>query len=197
MPSYSRNSRFAVQVLRLAIASAAQGGALLAGSVAAAHAADQPNKFVMTAYINGAGGESLVSGDYKGGLTQALRGVADDDKTATNKCVAYTMTAQLTAAQSLCDEAVKSARWDLWHLSVSGAALWEQRTLQEALAIAYSNRAVVHWLTNDAPAAERDLADAVAIMPNADYVARNLSALHSPHESHENAVAQASAPPHS
>jgi hypothetical protein len=195
MPSYSRNSRFAVQVLRLAIASAAQGGALLAGSVA--HAADQPNKFVMTAYTNGAGGESLVSGDYQSGLTQALRGVAGDDTTVTNKCVAYTMTAQLTAAQSLCDEAVKSAQRDLWHLSASGASLWEQRTLQESLAIAYSNRAVLHWLANDSPAAERDLADAVAIMPKADYVARNLSALHSPHEGHENAVAQVGATPHS
>ncbi len=196
MPSYSRNSRFAVRVLRFAIASVAQGGALLAGSVAA-HAADQPNKFVMTAYTNGAGGESLVSGDYQSGLAQALRSFADNDTTVTNKCVGYTMTAQLAAAQGVCDAAVKGAQRDLWHLAASAASLWEQRPLQEALAIAYSNRAVLHWLANDASAAERDLADAVAIMPDADYVARNLSALHSPHESHENAVAQASAMPHS
>jgi hypothetical protein len=193
MPSYSRNSRKPLQVLRLAIAGAVQGGALLAGSVA--HAADQSNKFVMTAYINGAGGENLVKGRYETALAQARLGNPSDETTPTNKCVAYTMTGQLDSAKSACDAAVREARSDLMHASSS--MLWRTQTLQEFLAVAYSNRAVLHWLSKDAVAAARDLAEAAALTPKADFVARNITALRSPHDSHENAVAQALLTPQS
>ena len=192
MPSYSRNSRKPLQVLRLAIASVVQGGALLAGSVA--HA-DQSNKFVMTAYVNGAGGESLVSGHYEAAVTQAMRGNASDDATPTNQCVAYTMTGQLDTAKSVCDAAVREAKLDLLH--ASSTALWRVDQLQEFLAVAYSNRAVLHWVSKDAVAAARDLAEAAALTPKADFVARNITALRSPHDSHENAVAQALVTPQS
>jgi hypothetical protein len=75
--------------------------------------------------------------------------------------------------------------------------LWRTQTLQEFLAIAYSNRAVLHWLSKDAVAAARDLAEAAALTPKADFVARNITALRSPHDSHENAVAQALLTPQS
>ena len=50
MSSYSRNSRKPIQALQLALAAA-----LLAGS--AAHAADEPRTFELTAISNGTGGE--------------------------------------------------------------------------------------------------------------------------------------------
>lgn len=187
MFSHSRNSRFAVQVLRLAIAGAVQGGALLGGSIA--HA-DESNKFVMTAYTNGPGGDKLVSGDFETALVETQKGhIWDDDTLPTNKCVAYTMTGQFAAAQSQCDRAVRQAKTDLRHTGPS--MLWKASELQEFLAIAYSNRAVLHWLSKDAVAAANDLAEAAALTPKAAFVARNISALRSPHDSHENAIAQA------
>jgi hypothetical protein len=191
MPSYSRNSRIAVQVLRLAIAGAVQGGALLAGSVA--HAADQPGKFVMTAYTDVVGGASLVSGDFQAALVQTQHSKAPDDVIATNRCVAYTMTGQIAAAKTVCDDAVADAKHDLMH--ATPPMLWEMSRLQEYLAVAYSNRAVLNWLSHDAAAAERDLAEAGSLAPKAEFVARNISALHSPHENRENALAQATATP--
>jgi hypothetical protein len=43
-------------------------------------------------------------------------------------------------------------------------------------AVAYSNRAVMHWLSRDVGAAQRDLASARAIAPRAIYVMRNSDA---------------------
>ena len=195
MPSYSRNSRKPLRALHLAIA--VHGAALLTGSVV--HAADETSKFVMTAYTNGAGGKSLVLGDFPAAVSQVQRGRSTSDVATldTNKCVAYTMTAQLEAAQSLCDAAVASAKRDL--NTATSSMLWERPQLSEYLAVAYSNRAVLHWLSSDAVAAARDLADAVALSPQAEFVARNIIALRSPHEKmpHANAVAQVGVAPKS
>jgi len=184
---HSRNSRKPMQVLRLALAGVVQGGALLAGSVA--HA-DQPNKFVMTAYENSSGGDNIVSGDYATALAKMRYAHSDDSAITTNKCVAYTMTAQFATARSMCDDAVTEAKKDLLHSS--SVSLWERGMLEQSLAIAYSNRAVLDWLSHDPSAAERDLSDAQALSPQGDYVAHNVNALHSPHA--ENTVAQVEAP---
>jgi len=45
------------------------------------------------------------------------------------------------------------------------------------LALAYSNRAVMFWLSNDDVAAGKDLARAQALSPRAEFVARNVAAL--------------------
>jgi hypothetical protein len=45
------------------------------------------------------------------------------------------------------------------------------------VAIAYANRAVLHWLTDDTHSAASDLAQAKRFAPKADFVTRNLAAL--------------------
>jgi predicted protein tyrosine phosphatase len=45
------------------------------------------------------------------------------------------------------------------------------------VAVAYANRAVLHWLTDDTRSAASDLAQAKRFAPKADFVARNLTAL--------------------
>ena len=52
--------------------------------------------------------------------------------------------------------------------------------------MAYSNRAVINYLSHDDVAAQADLKKAAAVAPKAEFVARNLTAL----QSHA-AVAQA------
>lgn len=187
---FSRNSRFAVRVLRLGILGAVQGGALLAGSVVA-QAADQPNKFVMTAYVNGVGGENIVNGNYQAAIEQTQRAESTDTTTASNQCVAYTMSAQFTAARTACDTAVVSARQDAWALP--GTQLWDQQRKQQNLAIAYSNRSVLDWLSHDNAAAHRDLSRAGSADPGIAVVSQNSSALSSPE--HASTVAQVTALP--
>jgi len=187
----SRNSRFAVRVLRLAIVGAVQGGALLAGSVA--QAADQPNKFVMTAYTNGVGGENIVNGNYHAAIEQTQRAESTDTMTASNQCVAYTMSGQFSAARTACDTAVWSARDDV--RDIQAAQLWDQQRRQQNLAIAYSNRSVLDWLSHNDAAAHRDLSKAGTAAPGTAVVSENLSALNSPQ--HTNTVAQVIAVPDS
>ena len=186
---FSRNSRKPMQVLRLAILGAVQGGALLAGSVA--QAADQPNKFVMTAYVNGVGGENIVKGDYQAAIQQTQRAQSTDSITASNQCVAYTMSGQFSAAQAACDTAVWSARDDV--RQIQATELWDQQRRQQNLAIAYSNRSVLDWLSHDNAAAHRDLSKAGSAAPGTGVVSQNRSALNNPE--HANTVAQVIALP--
>lgn len=184
MPSYSRNSRQRSQALRLAIAAA-----LLTGSVV--HAADQPSKFVLTAYTNAPGGHSIVSGEYDTALVELkhppMFSLDDAATVANNRCVAHAMLGEFETAMSACGEAIASARRDLRSLGVS--EVFERRKYSDYLAVAYANRAVVDWLSKDAVSAASDLASAAELSPKADYVVRNIAALHSPHG---NALAQLS-----
>lgn len=180
----SRNSCKPMRVLRLAILGAMQGGALLAGS--AAQGADQPNKFVMTAFAKAPGGENILHRNYQAAIEQTQRAEATDTSVATNQCVAYTMSAQFEAAQKACDTAVSSARADRRNLGPT--QLWDQQRLSESLAIAYSNRSVLDWLSRDNAAAHRDLSKAGSAAPGTAVVSQNVSALNNPQ--HENTVAQ-------
>jgi hypothetical protein len=173
-----------MRVLRLAILGAMQGGALLAGAVA--HGADQPNKFVMTAFTKAPGGENIMEGDYQAAIQQTLRAEPTDTSVATNQCVAYTMSAQFHAAQKACDTAVSSARADRQNLGP--AQMWDQQRLSQTLAIAYSNRSVPDWLSRNDTAAHHDLSKASSVSPGTAVVSQNASALSSPR--HENTVAQ-------
>jgi hypothetical protein len=187
MSSYSRNSRKPTQAPGLGLAAA-----LLLGS--AADAADQPHSFVLTAYSNGAGGASLVSGEYGAAareLGEQPRSLSMDASTlSTNRCVAYSVTKQWDAARVACDAAVRDAQEDKANLPTWMS--WARKRHNEYVALAYSNRAVLHWLSNDTTNAAKDLARAEALSPKADFVARNLSALHT-----RNAVAQVTVAPQS
>ena len=172
MSSYSRNSRKPAQALQLALAAT-----LLVGS--AAHAADEPRTFELTAFSNGTGGAALVSGDYN----SAVRSLSththslDADAVTTNRCVAYTVTRQLEAAHVACDTAVRDAQQAISSLPVS--MTWARSDYRDYLALAYSNRAVLNWISNDTVSAQADLKKAAAAAPNAAFVARNLTALQS------------------
>jgi hypothetical protein len=172
MSSYSRNSRKPAQALQLALAAT-----LLVGS--AAHAADEPRTFQLTAFSNGAAGESLASGDYNTAVRELKvhTNSLDPDSATTNRCVAYTVTRQMEAARSACDTAVRDAQQAISSLPVS--MTWARSDYRDYLALAYSNRAVLNWIANDASAAQSDLRKAAAAAPKAPFVARNLTALQS------------------
>ena len=178
MSSHSRNSRKTTQAVQLAFAAA-----LLAGSTA--FAADLPHTFELTAFSNTSAGESLVHGHYETALAQLAidARTSQRDSVSTNSCVTYTVLHQLEAAHAACDQAVLDAQRELASLTLS--MTWARSDYRDYLAAAYSNRAVLNWISKDTAAAQEDLKKAAAVAPKAEFVARNISVL----ESH-NAVAQ-------
>ena len=170
MSSHSRNSRKSIRTLQLAVAVA-----VLAGSAAYA---DDAGHFELTAFSNGPAGTALTSGDYNTALVQLQRSHSlDNETTSTNRCVAFSVTRRLDEARTACDAAVRDAQMQLASMPVSMS--WARAEYRDYLAVAYSNRAVLHWILNDTHAAQSDLKKAAAISPKATFVARNETALES------------------
>lgn len=178
MRSSSRNSREQLRVLGLAAAVS-----LLLGS--AAHAGEQSHSFVLTAYSNGRGGTDLVSGNYQA-ANEALHNHAslsavDGSTSSNNRCVALAVTKQWDAARTACDQAVRDAERE--KAALPSYLYWSRNLENDYVAVALSNRAVVHWMSSDSAAAAADLKRAATLSPNADFVARNKSALEWAHTS--------------
>jgi hypothetical protein len=133
---------------------------------------------VLTAYINGPGGESVLAGKYDAALAEidkdrSMSSTAYSAK-ITNLCVTYAAKRQLTEAMSACDAAVKTAKYDrLTSQRYSPGSARENAYV----AIAYTNRAVVHMMSKDSDSAKLDLARAKSLAPSAEFVSKNLAAV--------------------
>ena len=172
MDSSSRNSREQFRFAGLAAAVS-----LLLGS--AAQAGEQSHNFVLTAYSNGKGGPDLISGNYQA-ADKALQYHAslsafDGSSSSNNRCVALTVTKQWDAARAACDQAVRDAEHE--KAALPSYQYWARKQENDYVAVALSNRAVFHWMSSDGAAAAADLKRAASLSPNADFVARNKSAL--------------------
>jgi tetratricopeptide (TPR) repeat protein len=186
MSSFTRNTRRANSTQRLRALGAGLALTVVSGA-ALAHGAHQ---FVFTAYSDAAGGADVLTGRYRAALEELKSHPGDVDfgpsLTNTNRCIAYSMTLQWQEARAACDAAVHAAN-DQRKLTPAWSS-WERMSDEDYLAVAYANRAVMEWMSDDYAAARRDLAAAHELSPQADFVARNLAAL----KTHD-AVAQTNA----
>ena len=137
MLSQNRHKRSVAKSVSLLVASTL----IVASGAQAAETAHTP--FVLTAYSNGIGGKSLLSGNYAAALVEiqnfhAQQMVAVSAK-ANNLCVAYTALKQLTEAKSACTAALRSAREDKLSSSRFSPGSSEENAY---IAIAYTNRAL-------------------------------------------------------
>ena len=146
------------------------------------------DQFMVRVYSNSRGSQELLSGHYDAALARFQPSTGLDETSpfvaATNLCVAQMMAGRFDAARTACDAAVKSARSSAittptWGPPAGGAH-------QVDVALAYANRAVLNWLTDDVQSAADDLGRAKRLSPKADFVIRNITALQSSHS----AVAQ-------
>jgi hypothetical protein len=174
MRSSSRNSREPVSVLGLAAAAS-----LLLGS--AAHAGE--HNFVLTAYTNGRGGQALVTGDYEAaGKALSYKptlSAFDTSTNSNNRCVSLTVTKQWDAAKTACDKAVRDAERE--KATLPSFEAWAQNAQDSYIAVALSNRAVMHWMADESEAAGADLKRAEQLSPKSTIVQRNKSALEYSH----------------
>jgi Flp pilus assembly protein TadD len=163
----------------------------------AAQAGDAAHNFVLTAYSNGTGGTELISGNY-GAAAETLHrpptiSALDASTTSNNRCVALAMTKQWDSARIACDQAVRDAQQE--RAMLPSYQYWARKFKNDYLAVALSNRAVLHWMSSDAAAAATDLKRAETLSPNADFVTRNRAALEYSHTS--GALAQVAVTPSS
>ncbi len=162
---------------KLASATAIAASSIL--SVAAVQAAETTSTpMVLTAYINGPGGESVIAGKYDAALKEIdldhSMSSTDYSAKVTNRCVAYAAKKQLTEAMTACDAAVQSAKYD----RMSSQRYSPGSARENAyVAIAYTNRAVVHMMAKDSESAKSDLARAKSLAPSAEFVSKNLAAV--------------------
>jgi hypothetical protein len=150
-------------------------------SVAAAHAANVASSpMVLTAYANGVGGPSLLTGKFDVALAEINKDRASTSAAYTakmnNLCVLYAATKQVTEATSACTAALKAAKYE----RISSQRYAPGSIRENAyVAIAYTNRAVVHLMAKNTALAQDDLARAKALAPSADFVAKNLAVANS------------------
>ena len=162
----------------LALPLAPCAGAALAMPFSAL-AAEQPHRFVLTAYPTAAGGHALLTGRFQAAARQ-LRGGAggrtlDAAALYTDRCVAFSMTRQWHAAQTACAAAVRDASRERFATALW--ADWPRTSGDERLAAAYTDRGVMRWFSHDAAGAQRDFARARAPSPYSSFVRRNLTAM--------------------
>jgi hypothetical protein len=158
--------------LRLTIAAAL----LCAGS---AQAADDHGKPMLSGYTNAVGGENLQARQYTMMLEQLRKltpaALAHSYTSNTNLCVAYIATRQFETARSACDAAIHTARRE--KNLMGDWSGWSRKNYHRSIALAYSNRAVLHWLMHDTEKAASDVARAQALSPKAEFVMRNVAAI--------------------
>ena len=139
--------------------------------------------FVLTAYTNGRGGQALVTGDYaaagKALSYKPTLSAFDTSTNSNNRCVSLTVTKQWDAAKVACDKAVRDAEREKAMLPSFEA--WAQNAQDKDIAVALSNRAVMHWMADESAAAAADLERAAHLAPKSAFVQRNKSALEYSH----------------
>jgi hypothetical protein len=135
---------------------------------------EQRKPMMLASFTDARGGQALVAGQAQQALDQihARNSKRFSAFELNNQCVAYTVLRQWTQAGDACDAAVDSA---LDKREKNSKLFGGPRyPVASGIATAYSNRAVMHWLSNNAAAAQNDLAKARKLAPQASYIRRNL-----------------------
>ena len=132
--------------LRYKPLAAAIAATLLVASVA--HADPESGKLKLAGFVDAAEGSELIAGDYVAVIDKlaphSFAFDADEVAASTNLCVAYVAMGRLDEAHDACDEAIKLARMDQ-----RGATLQDHIAYDNAVAVAYANRAVLTKLSGE------------------------------------------------
>lgn len=135
---------------------------------------EQRKPMMLASYTDARGGEALVRGQSEQALEQifAKKSKSYSASELNNQCVAHTVLRQWSQAGDACDAAVASALDKRERARKRPGGI--RYPGDAGVATAYSNRAVMHWLSNNAAAAQNDLAKARKLAPQASYIRRNL-----------------------
>jgi hypothetical protein len=136
-----------------------------------------PHPLYLVVYTDAPGGPVLLEGEHAAAIAeirQARPTSPVDSLPLTNLCVAQIVARDWAVAQATCDSAIQAAHRDNARRP-SGAQTIRDR-FKDFIAVAYSNRAVLRVLSQNAAAGEEDLLSAQKASPRAAFVKRNLAA---------------------
>lgn len=133
-------------------------------------AAGARKALMLAGFLDAPGGKALVDGNVEKASRQ-IDGRTGAVNVQTNRCVLHTLQRNWSDARSACDAAVESATRTRARIKFSERG--KIRQADRIVTAAYSNRAVMSWLSGDSGAAYVDLANARAINPKAEFVTRN------------------------
>ncbi len=139
---------------------ALRSAAVLAASLAVNAANADAPVYTMTVFTDAAHGSKVVTGNYEKAIDR-LEGAetryADSVEGQTNLCVAYLKSGELDKASMACSTAVDVIENDQ-RLKLASNLIpgYQRRKLETELAIALSNRGVMHAVQGDRELAEAD-----------------------------------------
>ena len=150
-------------------------------SVLSAPAAAKELSYTMAVISDRAHGAKVVAGDYDEAIDlvagKQRRGLAAFEA-STNLCVAYTKSRQIEHATDACDSAVKEARKRLANVRRSTSYL-NSGDIKHVrnLALALSNRGVLHATQGETELARAAFAEAIELKTGVDTAKINLARL--------------------
>ena len=145
--------------------------------VPVAASADEP-AFTMTTITDSAHGAEIAAGKYEQAIEKIT--AADADGTyfnSTNLCVAYTKTGNVVDALTACDAAIEQANSMSFDRQSYLSRHAQERMRNKYLALALSNRGVLHAATGDVELARQDFVEALGVSARLSVVKTNLARL--------------------
>lgn len=139
---------------------------VIAGALAGTAGAESAGPtYVLNAISDTAYGNKVIAGDYVDAIDKiktSNRRSIHNYYAATNLCVAYIMTHDLEGAKNVCNSAVTEMETSLSGKFARNSSA-KAKTYRKFLAIALSNRGVLHALAGDSELARGDFRDALEL----------------------------------
>ena len=122
-------------------------------------------RYTMTVIRDAAQGANVVKGDYEKAVARITgRRVALNPFAGfTNLCVAYAKIGKIDEADDACDTALAIVRDPNWEHRSGVMTGYGERTRRKYLALALSNRGVLHAIRGDESAAEQSFDEAIKL----------------------------------
>ena len=140
--------------------------------------ADEPT-YTMTTIVDSAHGAKIAAGKYEQAI-ERIAAIADDASTffiSTNLCVAYTKTGNVADAQNACNAAIEQANSMSFDRRSYLSKRSQERMRSRYLALALSNRGVLHAATGDVELARQDFVEALGVRARSSVAKTNLARL--------------------
>lgn len=161
----SRMKRRFTQTSGLVLLAFGASGSVVAESNGQSNGQSNDPRYTMTVIRDVAQGTSVVKGDYEKAVARITgRRVALNPFAGfTNLCVAYAKIGKIDEADDACDTALAIVRDPNWEHRSGVMTGYGERTRRKYLALALSNRGVLHAIRGDESAAEQSFDEAIKL----------------------------------
>jgi len=135
--------------------------------------------YTMTTIIDASYGDQVAAGKYDKAIDKLSASNSKNDAffKATNLCVAYTKTGNFAEATIACDAAVDKARRMDFEKRSQVSRRFQVKTRKSYLAMALTNRGVLHAVTGDVELAQEAFSEALNTYEDAKPAKTNLAKL--------------------